>query len=106
RLWNVRLDQSALAPENLTTFARSASRACILGSARPALISLLSLSTTSVGVFFGAPIPVQKVASNLGTKSLTVGICSSASESVALAPASARSLPALTYSIGPDVFDR
>src|SRR5262249_17768790 len=37
----------------------SASRALILGSARPALISLLSLSTTSVGVFLGAPMPAQ-----------------------------------------------
>ena len=39
----------------------SASRAFILGSARAALISLLSLSTISAGVFFGAPMPVQKL---------------------------------------------
>ena len=37
---------------------RSASRAFILGSARAALISLLSLSTISAGVFFGAPTPI------------------------------------------------
>src|SRR5262249_56726989 len=66
-LWNVRRHQSALAPENLTTLLhfsvssaislpksagepastvppRSASRAFMLGSARAALISLLSLS--------------------------------------------------------------
>ena len=74
--------QSALAPENLTTLPhfsvssaislpksagepastvppRSASRAFMLRSARPALISLLSLSTISTDVFFGAPIPTQ-----------------------------------------------
>jgi hypothetical protein len=37
-----------------TSPPRSASRALILGSARPALISLLSLSTISAGVFLGA----------------------------------------------------
>src|SRR5262249_29980951 len=36
---------------------RSASRALSLGSARPALISLLSFSTISAGVAFGAPTP-------------------------------------------------
>src|SRR5262249_30535217 len=40
---------------------KSASRALILESAKPALISLLSLSTISAGVFFGAPTPVQKI---------------------------------------------
>src|SRR5262249_51439435 len=72
--------QSALAPENLPTLAhflvsaamtspklpgeptkaiapRWASRALIVGSARPALISLLSLSIPSTGVFLGAPMP-------------------------------------------------
>src|SRR5262245_38415452 len=42
---------------------RSASRALNLGSARAALISLLSLSTISAGVFLGAPIPCQALAS-------------------------------------------
>src|SRR6516225_4254408 len=37
----------------------SSSFAFSLGSARPALIALLSLSTISVGVFFGAPMPNQ-----------------------------------------------
>ena len=86
RLGNVRLHQSALAPENFTTMphfsiscptsfpkpadepgitvlAKSAKRAFILGSARPALISLLSLPTISLGVFFGAAMPYQAVAS-------------------------------------------
>src|SRR5215470_17539600 len=36
---------------------RSARRAFILGAARPALISLLSFSMISAGVFFGAPKP-------------------------------------------------
>src|SRR5262245_17397775 len=42
---------------------KSASRAFIFGSASTALISLLSLSTISVGVFRGAPIPCQPLAS-------------------------------------------
>src|SRR5215472_10201164 len=42
---------------------RSASRVLILGSARPALISLLSFSTISAGVAFGAPRPNQPLAS-------------------------------------------
>src|SRR5262245_6460228 len=46
-----------------TSPPRSASRALILGSARPALISLLSLSTISVGVFLGAPMPNHWLAS-------------------------------------------
>ena len=78
---------------------RSASRALILGSARPALISLLSLSTISAGVAFGAPMPDQKLASKPGTNSPTVGMSGSASERVAAVTASARSLPALIYSI-------
>jgi hypothetical protein len=41
----------------------SASRAFVLGSARIALISLLSFSTISAGVFFGAPTPNHVVAS-------------------------------------------
>src|SRR5215831_12893302 len=45
---------SAVAPH-------SASRAFILGSARAALISVLSLSTISAGVVRGAPMPVQKL---------------------------------------------
>src|SRR5262249_11195244 len=76
--------QSALMPANLTTLPhfsvssamsfpksagesattarpRSESRALILGSARPALISLFSFSTISAGVFFGVPTPVQKL---------------------------------------------
>src|SRR5215467_2871046 len=47
----------------ITSPPRSARRALILGSARPALISLLSFSTISVGVAFGAPTPYQLLAS-------------------------------------------
>src|SRR5262245_65528081 len=80
RYGNVRLHQSALAPENLITLAhfsvsldmnlaksedkprntaapRSANRAFNLGSTRPALISLLSLSTISAGLSLGAAMP-------------------------------------------------
>src|SRR5262245_23596701 len=42
---------------------KTASRAFILGSARPALISLLSLSTMSAGVFLGMPTPYELLAS-------------------------------------------
>src|SRR6266480_629328 len=48
--------ESAVAP-------KSASCALILGSARAALISLLSLSTISAGVLLGAPMPNQLFAS-------------------------------------------
>src|SRR5262249_16064809 len=40
-----------------TTPPRSAKRSCIFASARPALISALSIVTISAGVFFGAPRP-------------------------------------------------
>src|SRR6476619_1465059 len=40
-----------------TVQPRSASRAFIFGSARATLISLLSFSTVSAGVSFGAPTP-------------------------------------------------
>src|SRR5262249_39702789 len=89
-LWNVTPrppGQSALMPVNFTTLLHfsvssamslpkstgeprsavaphSASRAFILGSVRPALISMLSLSTISAGVFFGAPTPLQKLDSS------------------------------------------
>jgi hypothetical protein len=79
-------DYSALMPANLTTLPhfsvssamnflksagdpgsgvppRSARRSFILGSSRAALTSLLSLSTISGGVAFGAPTPNQKLAS-------------------------------------------
>src|SRR5438034_6338104 len=42
---------------------KSASRAFDLESARTALISLLSLSTMSAGVFLGAPTPAQALVS-------------------------------------------
>src|SRR5262249_24173194 len=67
-----------------------------LGSAKAALISLL---TISVGVFLGAPMPNQMLASYPGTNSSTGGTSGNASERVAAVTASARSLPVLTYSI-------
>src|SRR5262249_39795898 len=79
-------DHSALMPADLITLAhfsvssvmclpksvgeppkgvapRSASRACILGSDRAALIALLRVSITSAGVLLGAQKPPQKLAS-------------------------------------------
>src|SRR6516165_2694987 len=40
----------------------SASRACILGSARIVLTSLLSFSTITAGIFLGPPRPYTEVA--------------------------------------------
>src|SRR5262245_11697076 len=79
------LDYSGLIPANLTTLAHfsvsseisfrksagepariepcSTRRALMLGSARPALISRLSLSMISAGVFLGAPMPNQVLVS-------------------------------------------
>src|SRR5215212_8111673 len=80
------LDQSGLAPENLTTLPHlsvssamnfpksagepastvppiSATRALIFGSASAALISLLSLLMMSTGVALGAPTPCTALAS-------------------------------------------
>src|SRR5262249_31700960 len=113
-------DQSALAPENFTTFAHfcvssamnvpksadepvSISPPCSvllvfsLGSARPALISLLTLSMPSAGVFFGAPPQYQVLASYPATASPTLGSSGSASERVAVVTARGRNWPALTY---------
>src|SRR5439155_24645119 len=83
RLWNVRRHHSALMPAARITLPhfsvssamslpksagepgrtvppRSPNRAFILGSARPVLVSWLSFSTISVGVFLGAPRPYTK----------------------------------------------
>src|SRR5215471_4145372 len=85
-LWNACRDQSSLMPADLVTLAhfsvssamsfpnsvgvigigtsaKPASRSFILGSARPAVISLLTLSITSAGVPFGAPTPNHAVIS-------------------------------------------
>src|SRR5262245_26022094 len=72
----------------------SAIRALIVRSARPALISLLSVSTISAGVFLGAPTPNQMLASYPGRKSSTVGISGNTSERVDVVTAKGRSLPA------------
>jgi hypothetical protein len=67
-----------------------------------ALILLLSLSTISVGVFLGAPIPNTELASKPGTESPMVGMLGRASERVVVVTASARSLPDLMSSIDAD----
>src|SRR5439155_7566346 len=54
--------KSAVEPES-TEPLRSVNRALILGSASAALISLLSLSMISAGVFLGAPTPIHALAS-------------------------------------------
>src|SRR6476660_5372012 len=51
----------------------SKSRVLILGSARATLISLLSLSIISMGVFLGATMPSQPLASYPGIVSPIVG---------------------------------
>src|SRR5262245_4574945 len=119
-LWNVTRSHSALMLPVLITLAhfsvssamslpksagepgstappRSASRTLIMGSARAALTSLLSLSTISAGVPFGAPNPNHWLVSKPGRNSLTVGMSGSISQRVALVTANARSFPALMY---------
>src|SRR5262249_25957651 len=73
---------------------RSASRALILWSTRPALISMLSFSMTSMGVFFGGSKPNQRNDSKPGKKSLSTGKSGSASDRVVVVTASARIFPA------------
>jgi hypothetical protein len=46
-----------------TALPRSVSRALILGSTTPALISVLSFSTIAAGVFLGTPTPNHVLAS-------------------------------------------
>jgi hypothetical protein len=58
----ISLPKSAGVPGS-TVPPKSARRALILGSARAVLISLLSFSTISAGVAFGAPTPAQVLAS-------------------------------------------
>src|SRR5215471_8808356 len=113
---------SALAPENLITLAhlsvssamrlvyslgdsasisppRSAMRVLITGSARTALISWLSVSMISAGVFFGVPIPAHALVSKPGTKSPSVGTPGSPCQRVVAVTAKGRSLPALICSM-------
>jgi mutator family transposase len=51
---------------------KSAIRALNFASARPAVISLFSLSAISAGVFLGIPTPNHVLASKPGKKSATV----------------------------------
>src|SRR5262249_17926683 len=81
---------------------KSARRALNFGFARAALISLLSLSTISIGVPFDAPTPDQVLPPYPGTLPPTVGTSGIISERVAVVTARARSLPVLMYSIEPD----
>src|SRR5262249_39314255 len=63
---------------------RSAIRTFNLGSASPALISLLILATMSAGVPLGAPTPYHWLDSKPGRNSPTVGTSGNASERVAV----------------------
>src|ERR1700730_16257250 len=80
------------------TLPKSARWAFNFGVARPALISVLSLSTTCVGVFLGAPMPHHELTSYPGTNSLTVGRSGNVSDRVIVDTASGRTLLALMYS--------
>src|SRR6516162_10831216 len=66
---------------------RSASRAFIVGSARAALISLLSVSMILAGVFLGAPRPPHALASKPRRNSPTVGRSGRLSQRVAVVTA-------------------
>src|SRR5262249_59376789 len=65
---------------------KTAIRAPIFGAPRATLISLLSFSTISVGVFFGVPTPTHPLASQPGTQSPTLGMCGGLSDPVAVVP--------------------
>ena len=78
---------------------RSASRAFILGSARTGIDLFVELVDDFGRRVLGRADAVPALASYPGTNSPTVGTSGSASERVAVVTASARSLPALMYSI-------
>src|SRR5262245_55590084 len=82
-----------------TVSPSSAIRCLSAGAARLALTSLLSFSMISLGVFRGTPRPVKVVTSKPGTNSPTVGTSGSNGARVVAVTASARNLPALTYSM-------
>ena len=92
------LPKSAGVPPR-TTPLRSAKRALIFGSARAALISLLSLSMISAGVPLGAVMPIHALDSKPGNVSPKAGTSDKASERVVVVTASGRSFPALMCSI-------
>src|SRR6516164_4352094 len=83
----------------ITVPPTSANRALVLGSARTASISALSLLITSDGVLLGAPMPFQMIHSKPGTNSATEGMSGSASTRVGPVTASKRNLPALMNSM-------
>src|SRR5262249_11472860 len=56
---------------------RSASRALMLGSAKAALTSFLSLSAISAGVFLGAPKPNERVTCLLASRAVAECECRS-----------------------------
>src|SRR6187431_544629 len=86
------LPKSSGEPRRIST-PISANRCLILGSARPRLISALSLSTISRGVPRGAQTPHHELVSNPGTVAATVGVSGSVGSWTLLAIASARILP-------------
>jgi len=67
----------------------------MLGSARIAFTSALSLAMISLGVFFGAPMPNSALASKPGTVAATVGVSGSCAAGSVEVTASARSEPDL-----------
>src|SRR6516225_2076666 len=69
----------------------SAKRALIVGSARAALISRLSVSMISAGVLFGAPIPAHALVSKPGTKSPSMGTSGSPCQRIVAVTAKGRS---------------
>src|SRR5262249_61758349 len=76
-----------------TIVPTSANDALILGSARAALTSELSLATISTGVFFGAAKPYQPLASYPGTKSPSGGVSGNTFNTVAGVTAKRPKLP-------------
>src|SRR5215471_7430739 len=90
--------KSAGVPPRITPL-NSWKRTLILGSARAALLSLLSLSIISVGVFLGAAMPIHALDSKPDSISPKAGTSGRTSERVAVVTARGRNAPDLMYSI-------
>ena len=87
---------SVLAGGQRKHFAAKLGKACFdrrVGEG--ALISRLSVSMISAGVFFGAPIPAHALVSKPGTKSPSVGTSGSPCQRAVAVTAKGRSLPAV-----------
>src|SRR5215469_327021 len=95
--WTMSLKKSAREPPR-GMLPESVSCALRLGSAKAALIAVLSLSIISSEVSLGTPMPNHELTSYSGTNSLTVGRSGNASDRIVVVTANGRTLAAWMYS--------